>query len=124
MLDVTLIHCPYDSGRMYWRSGYGPEKILQSGAVSRLEAMGARVDVVEIEPRVKYESENSMAFEILRRIAETTERASKSGRLPLIVAGNCNTAVGGISGIGGRPMTSPDMIGNMSAIRKMFRKIA
>ena len=101
MLDVTLIHCPYDSGRIDWRSGRGPNKILDCGAIDRLEALGARVDLAKIEPRVKYESENSMAFEILRQIAETTDLATKSGRLPLIVAGNCNTAVGGISGIGG-----------------------
>lgn len=101
MLDVTLIYCPYDSGRMNWRSGCGPKKILNCGAIDRLEVLGAKVDVADIEPKVNYESENSMAFEIQRQIAETTDLVLKSGRLPLIIAGNCNTAVGGISGIGG-----------------------
>ena len=101
MLDVDLIYCPYDSGRKDWRCGNGPKRILQQDAVARLEAIGAKVDVVEIEPGVYYESENSMGFEILRRIAEATDCAIQSGHLPLIVAGNCNTAVGGISGIRG-----------------------
>ncbi len=95
MLDVDLIYCPYDSGRKDWRCGNGPKRILQQDAVARLEAIGAKVDVVDIEPRVYYESENSMGFEIMRRIAEATDYAIQSGHLPLIVAGNCNTAVGG-----------------------------
>ena len=101
MLDVDLIYCPYDSGRKDWRCGNGPKRILQQDAVARLEAIGAKVDVIEIEPSVYYESENNMGFEIMRRIAEATDCAIQSGHLPLIVAGNCNTAVGGISGIGG-----------------------
>lgn len=101
MPDVALIYCPYDSGRKNWRCGLGPGKIFQHDAVARLEALGANVEVIEIEPGVHYESENSMGFEIQRQIAEATDRATRSGCLPLIVAGNCNTAVGGISGIGG-----------------------
>ena len=101
MPDVTLINCPYDSGRKDWRCGNGPKRILQSGAVESLQALGATVDVIDIEPSVGYESENSMGFEIQRQIALATDRAIQSGRLPLVIAGNCNTAVGGISGIGG-----------------------
>ena len=101
MPDVTIIYCPWDSGRKDWRCGRGPARILQADAIARFKALGASVDVVEIEPTVNYESENSTGFEILRQIAAATDCATRSGRLPLILAGNCNTAVGGISGIGG-----------------------
>ena len=101
MTGVTLVYCPWDSGRKDWRCGCGPRAILQQGARERLEALGATVDIVEIEPSVDYESENSTGFEIQRQIARACDQATRGGRLPLVVAGNCNTAVGGISGIGG-----------------------
>ena len=101
MPDVTLIYCPWDSGRKDWRCGNGPQAILQHGARDRLEALGAQVEIVEIEPAAKYESENSTGFEIQRQIATAGGRAIRSNRMPIVIAGNCNTAVGGISGIGG-----------------------
>jgi arginase len=101
MAAVDLIHCPYDSGRRDWRCGRGPARILQQGAVARIEAAGAGVRLVEIEPRVSYDSENALGFDVQRRIAEATANAREAGRLPLVLAGNCNAAVGGASGIGG-----------------------
>lgn len=101
MSAVDLIYCPYDAGRRDWRCGYGPTKILEQGAVNRIEATGAEVRLIEIEPKVFYESENTMGFEVQRRIAEAAASARKANRLPLVIAGNCNAAVGGISGIGG-----------------------
>jgi arginase len=101
MAAVDLICCPYDSGHRDWRCGRGPTRILEQGAVARIEAAGAEVRLVEIEPRVNYESENALGFEVQRRIAEATANARERGRLPLVLAGNCNAAVGGASGIGG-----------------------
>ena len=101
MSSIQIIPCPYDSGRKHWRCGNGPTAILEQGAVQELQNMGASVEVFEIEPQLHYESENSMGFEIQRRIAAAVEAAAAAGKLPLVIAGNCNTAVGGISGIGG-----------------------
>lgn len=65
-----------------------------------MEAAGAETYVVEIEPRVRYASENALSFEVQRCIAEAVADARSAGRFPLILAGNCNAAVGGVSGIG------------------------
>lgn len=65
-----------------------------------MEAEGAEVHVVEMEPRVRYASENALSFELQRCIAEAITGARAAGRFPLILAGNCNAAVGGVSGIG------------------------
>lgn len=100
MVAVDLICCHYDSGQRDWRCGRGPKRILEQGAVSRIEANGAAVRLVEIEPRVHYASENALSFEVHRRIAEASANACRAGRLPLILAGNCNAAVGGASGLG------------------------
>ena len=101
MTAVDLICCPYDLGRRNWRCGLGPSRILRHDAVARLEATGADLRLVDIETQVGYESEAGLVFEAQRQIAETVAKARKSGCLPLVLGGNCNTAVGGVSGIGG-----------------------
>lgn len=101
MTSVDLICCPYDSGRRNWRCGLGPKRILQQGAVARIQSGGADVRLVEIETQVSYETEISLVFEAQRQIAISVAKAREQGRLPLVLGGNCNTAVGGASGIGG-----------------------
>lgn len=101
MKVVDLIYCSYDSGRRDWRCGRGPKRILQQGAVERIEASGSKVRLIEIEPEVSYQSENASSFDVQRRIAESARDARNAGRLALVLAGNCNAAVGGASGIGG-----------------------
>ena len=46
-------------------------------------------------------SEASLVFEAQRQIAKNVAITCEAGRLPLVLGGNCNTAVGGVSGIGG-----------------------
>lgn len=100
--SVDLICCPYDSGRRNWRCGLGPKRILQQGAVARIQSGGTGVRLVEIETQVSYETELSLVFEAQRQIAMKVSKAREQGRLPLVLGGNCNTAVGGASGAGGR----------------------
>ena len=101
MTAVDLICCPYDLGRRNWRCGLGPTAILRHDAVTILSAAGADLRLVDIETQIDYESEAGLVFEAQRMIAENVTRARQSGRLPLVLGGNCNTAVGGVSGIGG-----------------------
>lgn len=102
MTAVDLIVCPYDLGRRNWRCGLGPGRILESGAIARLSAAGHDVGLVDIEAAVAYESESELVFEAQRQIAAAVARSCSSDRLPIVLGGNCNTAVGGISGIDGR----------------------
>ena len=102
MTAVDLINCPYDSGRKDWRCGLGPTRILQQGAVARLQAAGTDVRVVEINPQVDYETETDLIFEAQRQIAVRAAEARSSARMPLVLGGNCNTAVGGVSGVAGK----------------------
>jgi arginase len=101
MMAVDLICCPYDSGRRDWRCGLGPGRILRQQAVARLQRAEASVRLVEIEAHVDYESEGALVFEAQRQISEHVGKARSAGHMPLVLAGNCNAAVGAVSGIGG-----------------------
>jgi arginase len=101
MAAADLICCPYDGGRRDWRCGLAPKRILQQGAAARIEAGGTNVRIIEIETQVAYESEAALVFEAQRQIAKTVANSCKAGRLPLVLGGNCNIAVGSVSGIGG-----------------------
>jgi len=103
MTAVDLICCPYDSGRRNWRCGLGPKRILQQGAVARIQSGGTDVRLVEIETQVSYETEISLVFEAQRQIAMSVAKARDSGRLPLVLGGNCNTAVGGAPAVSAGP---------------------
>lgn len=100
MTPVDLILSPYDSGRIDWRCGLGPRKILDQFLRSKIGAPGEDVRIVEIEPRAEYETESSLVFDAQRQIAGFTAKSRESGRFPLVLGGNCNTALGGISGTG------------------------
>ncbi len=101
MGNVDLIVCPYDLGRRDWRCGLWPARILQQDAIGRVSANGVDVRLVEIEAQVSYESETELVFEANRKISDSVTQALKVGHFPLVLGGNCCTAVGGVSGMTG-----------------------
>ena len=46
-----------------------------------------------------YPCETSLGFDAQRRIAAAAAVSRDQGRLPIVLGGNCNTAVGGASGV-------------------------
>ncbi len=100
MTEIELIVCPYDSGKRDWRCGAGPRRILDDALRPALDTASIGFHLTEIEPQSAYPCEASLGFDAQRRIANTAIDARKEGRLPIILGGNCNTAVGGVSGSG------------------------
>jgi len=106
---VDLIVVPFDSGLRDERMGRGPGHLLRSGIVETLEAAGADVAVRMIEPTMdSFCAEPQVSFEIQRLVAEQVKAARTESRFPIILSGNCNTAVGTVAGItatsGGPPV--------------------
>jgi arginase len=97
-MNVHLIAVPYDSGIRGWRMGAGPEHLLASGAEERLRAAGHKVSVERVElPADPPPREVRAAFEIAAALAERV--AASAGALPIILAGNCATAMGTLAGL-------------------------
>ena len=85
--------------------GAGPEKLLDAGLERTLRESGHTVHtkVVELSPG-SWHAEIQTSFELMRLLARAVREARESGRLPIVLAGNCNTAVGTVAGLGARLM--------------------
>ena len=91
---------PYDSGRRDERMGRGPGRIFQCGIVEALERSHAIVRVSEvILPDSQFPSEPGAAFAIQALVAERVASAIRDEFLPIVLSGNCNTAIGSAAGL-------------------------
>lgn len=99
-MKVDLIIVPFDSGLRDVRMGRGPGHLLESGLVETLEKSGADVAVRLVEPNLdSFCAEPQLSFDIQRLVAEQVKAARTESRFPIILSGNCNTAVGTVAGI-------------------------
>jgi arginase len=100
-MDIQLLLVPYDSSRRGWRCGAGPEHLVRAGLAAHLQRQGHRVTAIRIiEDDPAYPpAEIRTAFELARRLATTVRSARTAGHFPLVLGGNCNTAVGTLSGL-------------------------
>ena len=100
-MNIQLLLVPYDSGHRGWRCGAGPEHLLRAGLRGHLERLGhvvTAVQVLEDDP-AHHPAEIRTAFELARRLAHAVRSSRAVGHFPLVLSGNCNTAIGTLSGL-------------------------
>ena len=103
MAEVEVMVVPYDSGHRGKRMGAGPERLIEAGLESALREAGFDVATTSIElPDDFFPAEPQAAFALHRLLARAVGDASSRGAFPLILAGNCNTAIGTLAGIRNR----------------------
>lgn len=100
-MGIHLLQVPYDSGHRAQRMGRGPLHLVERGAaLDRLRRVGLDdVRLVPVETTVAFPTEIGTAFELHRRVSELVAEATWVGALPLVLSGNCNSAVGIVSGL-------------------------
>ena len=100
-MNVHLLLVPYDTARRGWRSGAGPEHLLQAGLAEHLRSNGHIVEGIQIieDDSAQSPAEIRTAFELARRLAVAVRAARAAGGFPLVLSGNCNSAVGTLSGL-------------------------
>src|SRR6187551_1045646 len=96
---IHLIQVPYDSGHRNARMGRGPLHFHEHGAVDRLRAAGHEVAESLIEVPSPFPTEIGTSFALHRALADTVRGAVTAERFPLILAGNCGSALGTVSGL-------------------------
>ncbi|HMG70710.1 MAG TPA: arginase family protein [Gemmatimonadaceae bacterium] len=100
-MNVQLLAVPYDSGNHRMRMGAGPEALLEAGLERALKESGHSVHTKVAElPDDWWHSEIQTSFELMRMLSVAVAQAREADLLPMVLAGNCNTAVGTLAGLG------------------------
>ena len=98
---VRTILAPYDSGYRGLRMGPGPDHLMKGGLPEMLRSAGRpSLSFAHVLPEVDPPTEVATAFELDRLVAEQVREAVADNQFPLVLSGNCNAAVGTISGLG------------------------
>lgn len=100
-MDIQLLLVPYDTARRGSGSGAGPEHLLQAGLTEYLQDRGhsiRNVQLVEADPE-QSPAEIATAFELMRGVSTAVRAARAAGHFPVVLSGNCNSAVGTLSGL-------------------------
>jgi arginase len=98
-MNVNLIQIPYDSGQFMVRTGRGSEYFIRNGLPERLQQLGHRVTIQRIRSGQAVDTEIGTFFEINRKLSKHL-RASPTLGFPVVLAGNCNSCIGTLAGIG------------------------
>ena len=97
-VSVEVLLVPYDSGMLSARMGAGPRELIQAGIVNDL---GPGATVTEYVPADGvFRGEVASAVDIQRWLASRVSTCRERGGFPLVLAGNCMTAVGTYAGLG------------------------
>ena len=100
-MEIQLLAVPYDSGNRGARMGAGPEALIDAGLQNALRERGHRVHIKIAElPAESWHAEIQTSFELMRMLSAAVREARDANRLPIVLAGNCNTAVGTVAGLG------------------------
>jgi arginase len=98
-MRIRFISVPYDTAQFERRMGCGPGRILEGGAIERLQALGHDVEVVRVDLQDAFPAEVATAFAVMSAVAELVRAARAEACFPIVLAGNCNTTVGSVSGL-------------------------
>lgn len=100
-MDIQLLAVPYDSGNRGARMGAGPERLLDAGLERALRESGHTVHTSIAELAAgSWHAEIQTSFELMRMLSAAVRASRDAGRFPIVLAGNCNTAVGTLAGLG------------------------
>jgi arginase len=101
-MNIRVLNVPYDSGQYKARMGCGPDRLFEFGLEPLLTRLGHKFVREEITAPDSYLAEIKTAFALCRTVADRVRACQRDGYFPIVLSGNCNTAVGTISGCGGQ----------------------
>ncbi len=96
---VRLIEVPYDSGHWGARMGRGPGALLAAGAEERLRDAGHPAEAERLSLSSPFPTEVATSFRLCWVLSERVKAAAWRSRFPLVLAGNCLSAVGVLGGL-------------------------
>jgi len=97
-LKINLIQVPYHLGRNHVDKGIGPIRYLQAGADRNLLDQGFEITVEVIQHNTLSDDVQDAVAKVNSILSKQVKGAIESGDLPLVLAGDCNTCLGVLSG--------------------------
>jgi arginase len=105
-MNVTIIGVPYALDQPYNGMGKAPDALLDAGLVQRLEALGCTTILAEmVDIPASDEPREERLGHLLARLGYEVARARSAGFFPLILGGDCTTALGTLAGLLDPPAT-------------------
>ena len=101
-LNVMHIHTilvPYDSGHRGARMGRGPLHFAEHGVSHRLRTGGHQVSETTIDVPTAFPTELGTSFAVYRSLSDQVRAVVAGGGFPMILAGNCGSSLGTVSGV-------------------------
>jgi arginase len=92
-MNAHILKVPYDSGHRCERMARGPGYLLSNHVLEG-------VPVEAIETTLMFATEIQTAFDLARQISTRVHALSEEGKQVVVFSGNCNSAVGTLSGLG------------------------
>ena len=99
-MAARVMLVPYDSGYYRKRMGLGPEQIFAHGLKDLFRRIEIHIDREEITLEAPFPAEISAAFQLAGKISERVRECRGQGVVPVVLSGNCNAALGTVSGCG------------------------
>ncbi len=99
MRDVALILVPYHAGDETVASSKGPQRLRDAGAESVLRDCGVAVAVEKVERGEPFRDTAVSAARVNRALATHVRAAADAHRLPVVLSGSCNSAMGVLAGL-------------------------
>ncbi|HET6528195.1 MAG TPA: arginase family protein [Balneolaceae bacterium] len=106
-MNISLLQIPWDSGHYRKRMGQGPIHLVRQGLIRHLETKGNNVEHTECKLPESFVTEAGAAKELNRRLSDLIHKTCKNDRFPIILAGNCNMAIGVVTGLN---LTRPGVV--------------
>ena len=91
-MPLRLIQVPYHLGREGVGLGAGPERLA--------DALAVDAEVVTVERPGEFCNEIAASFDVIRALAASVREVVADGAFPVVVAGNCSSALGTVAGLG------------------------
>jgi arginase len=97
-MQIQVITLPYDSAQHGERMGAGPGYFIQHGLIAHLQHLGHEAHIQQLEADLAFQSEITTSFALYRLLADAVQRARALQRFPLVLSGNCSSALGTVAG--------------------------
>lgn len=103
MHPLTLIHLPYDSGRLDERMGRGPTSLIERGLSGELSRGGFKVTEISVRLAEAFNAEGAALVQLQRRACGAVRDALSLGSRAILLSGNCGpAALGAVAALGTR----------------------